>query len=202
MKSSSRPPKDESAWVAAEAAEDAAHRAWHAGDLRTAFDQFRVGARLGWHGCMLDLGYFHDEGLGTLRSKHQAMHWYCRSFASGDVAAATHIAILFQERGYPRGKFHWLRRGALRGDGDALVDLARCHLAGVGVSRSTSRAVALARKALRSDRITPAGIENTRRVLASVWQLATLLPRGKGSARQPAGRPATTARTNSAFASV
>ena len=167
MKSVSRHPEEEAARDAAEAAEAAAHQAWDAGDLKTAFHEFRVGAALGLRGCMLDLGYSHDEGLGTLRSKHQAMHWYHQAFASGDVVAATNIAILFLERGNQRGKVHWLRRGALRGDGDALAELAQCHLEGVGVPRSASRAVALARKAMRSGWISPADIEDARRVLSS-----------------------------------
>ena len=72
------------------------------------------------------------------------MHWYRKAFASGDVAAATNIVILFWERGDLRRMLHWLRKGAKRGDGDAFVYLAGCCRAGVGVSRSTSRAATFA----------------------------------------------------------
>jgi TPR repeat protein len=168
MKPFPRNPDDDAARVAAEAVEEAAHQAWDIGDLRAAFDGFRAGAALGWCGCMINLGYFHDEGLGTLRSMDEAMRWYRKAFESGDVVAATNIAILFRERDNPRRMFHWLRRGALRGDGDAHVNLAQCYRDGAGVPRSTARAVACARKALRSRWISPAGIEDARRVLSSV----------------------------------
>ena len=85
MNSPPRHADAEAARFAAEAAEDAeeaAHLAVDAGDLKAAFDAFRVGAALVARGCMLDLGSFHDEGLGTLRSKHQAMHGYRQPFAS------------------------------------------------------------------------------------------------------------------------
>ncbi len=168
MKPFPRNSDQERARAAAEVVEDVAHQAWDAGDLKSAFGHFRAGAEHGWRGCMINLGYFHDEGLGTLRSKHAAMRWYRKAFESGDVAAATNIAILFRERGNPRRMCHWLRRGVLRGDGDALVDLARCHLGGTGVPKSTSRAVACARKALRSDWISLGAIEDARRLLSSV----------------------------------
>ena len=168
MKPSPRNPDDDAARVAAETLEEAAHQAWDAGDLKAAFDNFRAGAALGWRGCMINRGYFHDEGLGTLRSKHEAMCWYRKAFESGDVAAATNVAILFRERGNQRRMCHWLRRGVLRGDGDALVDLARCHLDGSGVPKSKSRAVACARKALRSNWISVGAIEDARRLLSFV----------------------------------
>ena len=153
--------------MAAEAAEEAAHQAWDAGDLKPAFEHFRAGAALGWRGCMINLGYFHDEGLGTLRSKHEAMRWYRRAFESGDVVAATNVAILFRERGSQRRMCHWLWRAASRGDGDALVDLARCHLDGRGVPKSKSRAVACARKALRSNWISAGAVEDARRLVSA-----------------------------------
>lgn len=63
--------------------EEEAHRAWESGDLAAAFSCFRLGANDGQLGCMLDLGYFYDEGMGTLRSKHDAMRWYKRAFLNG-----------------------------------------------------------------------------------------------------------------------
>ena len=44
--------------------EDEAHRAWASDDLARAFNCFRLGANDGQLGCMMDLGYFYDEGLG------------------------------------------------------------------------------------------------------------------------------------------
>lgn len=61
-----------------------AHEAWGSGDLNLAFELFSKGACQGSDGCMLDLGYFYDEGIGTAVDKQQAMYWYkkpggCRS---------------------------------------------------------------------------------------------------------------------------
>jgi len=137
--------------------EEAAHRAWSAGDLVAAFASFRRGANEGHPGCMLDLGYFFDEGLGTARSKHQAMHWYRRAFTCGVLAAATNVALLFRERGGYRKMYRWLQIGGQRGDGDALVEIARCCLDGLGTARSRTMATSYARKALRTGQITPAG---------------------------------------------
>jgi len=58
MKPSPCRPDNEAVYIAAEAAEEAAHRAWGSGDLKIAFDEFCVGAALGWHGCMMNPGYF------------------------------------------------------------------------------------------------------------------------------------------------
>ena len=148
--------------------EEEAHRAWESGDLAAAFSCFRLGANDGQLGCMLDLGYFYDEGMGTLRSKHDAMRWYKRAFLNGDSGAASNIAILFRERGNHRQVFRWFIAAARRDDGDALVEVAKCYLMGLGVPRSTMMAIANARKALRSTHISPAGREDARGLLATL----------------------------------
>ena len=139
--------------------EEDAHRAWGSGDLAGAFNCFRLGANDGQYGCMMDLGYFFDEGLGPLCSKHEAMRWYKRAFLNGDSCAASSIAILYRERGNHRGMLRWFIADARRGDGDALVEVAKCYLAGLGTPRSTTMAIAYAHKALRSTQISPAGRE-------------------------------------------
>ncbi len=70
---------------------------------------------------MLDVGYFYDEGMGTPASKYQAGIWYCKARHAGDFVAANNLAILFQERHVYRSAFHWFRKAALDGDGDAWV---------------------------------------------------------------------------------
>ena len=39
-----------------------AHAAWEADNLKFAFEAFLEGAIQGFEGCMLDVGYFYDEG--------------------------------------------------------------------------------------------------------------------------------------------
>ena len=148
--------------------EEEAHRAWESGDLASAFMCFRLGANGGQVGCMMNLGYFYDEGVGTLRSKHDAMRWYKRAFLNGDSSAASNIAILFRERGNHRQMFRWFVAAARRDDGDALVEVAKCYLMGLGVPRSTMMTIANAHKALRSAHISPAGREEAFGLLAAL----------------------------------
>jgi uncharacterized protein len=148
--------------------EEEAHRAWESGDLAGAFRCFRLGANGGQLGCMIDLGYFYDEGIGTLRSKHDAMRWYKRAFANGDSAAASNIAILFRERGNHRRMFRWFIAAARRDDGDALVEVAKCYQMGLGVPRSTMMTIVNARKALRSRHLSIAGREEALGLLAAL----------------------------------
>ena len=152
--------------------EEDAHRAWESGDLAGAFNCFRLGANDGQPGCMMDLGYFYDEGLGTLRSKHEAMRWYKRAFLNGDSCAASNMAILFRERGSHRHMFRWFVAAARRDDGDALVEASKRYLMGLGTPRSTTMAIAYARKALRSAHISPAGREEAVGLLATLYENA------------------------------
>lgn len=148
--------------------EEDAHDAWESGDLRGALMRFRMGAAEGRRGCMMDLGYFYDKGLGTARSKHEAMHWYKQAFLNGDACAASNVAILFRERGSPRHMFRWFRAAARRDDGDALVEVAKCYRSGLGVARSKWMAIVYARRALRSWQITPAGREEAMGLLSAL----------------------------------
>lgn len=137
--------------------EESAHQAWDCGDLTRAFSCFRLGALDGQRGCMMNLGYFYDEGLGTLRSKHQAMHWYKQAFRQGDACAGSSIAILYRERDADRKMLRWFMAAGRRGDGDAWVEAARCCVIGRGAPSSAAMAMACARQAIRSRLITPAG---------------------------------------------
>ena len=148
--------------------EEEANSAWASGDLPGAFRCLRLGASDGQRSCMMNLGYFYDEGIGTLRSKHEAMRWYKRAFASGDSGAASNIAILFRERGSHHHMFRWFIAAARRDDGDALVDVAKCYQMGLGVPRSTMMTIANARKALRSTRLSVAGREEALGLLAAL----------------------------------
>jgi TPR repeat protein len=96
------------------------------------------------------------------------MYWYRRAFKGGDSCAASNIAILFRERGSHRHMLHWFRVAAKHDDGDALVEVAKCYLNGHGAPKSKSMAVAYARKALRSSRITLAGREEAVGILSAL----------------------------------
>jgi uncharacterized protein len=149
----------------ASAIEHQAHLAWDAGDLRRARILFAQGASLGATGCMLNLGYFYDEGLGVRQSKQKAMHWYKRAYRKGSSAAASNIAVLYSERGSFRLAVAWYKRAAGLGDGDAQLSLAHHYAIGLGVRRSLAATSRHASRALRSQYITPAGREEAAALL-------------------------------------
>ena len=143
-----------------------AHAAWDNAQFQRAFRLFERGAICGIRGCMLDLGYFYDVGIGTRADKSKAMYWYMRAYRLKDGAAASNIAILYRERGNNRLAFHWFKRAADLGDGDANLELAKCYLAGRGAKRSISRATQQLRITIASKSVTPASKLEARKILA------------------------------------
>jgi len=142
-----------------------AHDAWEKGELESAFSLFCQCAELGQVGCMLDLGYFYDEGLGVGIDKEKAMAWYRRAYRRGVSAAASNIAILYREQRRHRLERQWIERAVALGDGDAEVHLAKLYLAGKGARRSKAMAKALLTKATTSGKITEVSREEAAALL-------------------------------------
>ncbi len=145
-----------------------AHEAWDGGDLKKAFELFNQCAANGFIGCMLDLGYFYDEGLGVAQDKTKAMFWYKRAYRKGDSSAASNIAILYREQGRNNLMFQWFQRSVALGDGDSEVELAKLYMQGIGVRKSLSKAKELLRRAQASAHITEAGREEATEMLGSL----------------------------------
>jgi TPR repeat protein len=152
--------------------EEAAHEAWDAGNLRVAFSLFTECVKTGSVGCIVNLGYFYDEGLGVKQDKGRAMYWYKRAYRQGEGAAASNIAILYREAGRRALTYQWLCRAADLGDGDAEVEVAKLLAAGIGVRRSVPFALAALKRARRSRNITPGGREEAAKVAASLRSAA------------------------------
>jgi TPR repeat protein len=133
-----------------------AHSAWDHGRHKQALQLFQRGAHAGLIGCMLDLGYFYDVGIGTRPDKAMAMHWYKRAYRKGDAAAASNIAVLYKEQGKSRLAFGWYARSAALWDGDSSLELAKLCLSGQGFRRSIPSAKKHLRAALSSRHITEA----------------------------------------------
>jgi TPR repeat protein len=91
--------------------------------------------------------------------KSHAMHLYKRAWRQGSQVAANNIAILYREQRQHRLMFQWFLRAANAGDGDALVELAKCYLGGVGVRKSSRDALRCLASAIASDCITEASRE-------------------------------------------
>jgi hypothetical protein len=145
-----------------------AHAAWENNQDTLAFQLFSQAVSAGLENCMLNLGYFYDEGLGTKQDKEKAMYWYKRAYRKGSSAAASNIAILYRERSNFRLVAQWFRKSANLGDGDSAVELAKLYLNGTGVRRSETEALHWLREAQSSRLITEAGREEASSLLAQV----------------------------------
>ena len=149
-----------------------AHAAWDSGNLRLAFKLFATCAEAGDVSCILNLGYFHDEGIGTKKDKGRAMYWYRRAYRKGSAAAASNIAILYREVARSRLSYQWVTRAAQLGDGDAEVVRAKLLAYGQGVRRSLSLARAALTRARCSKHITPAGKDEATSLFATLRSAA------------------------------
>src|SRR4051794_28341671 len=106
--------------------EESAHLAWEAGNRRRAFRLFLQCAESGSnaYGCMLNVGYFYDVGMGVKQDKQLAMLWYKRAYRLGCSASACNIAALYREMGRYALTYQWYCRAAKLGDGDAEIETA------------------------------------------------------------------------------
>lgn len=144
-----------------------AHEAWENNNLILAFELFSECAHQNHIDSMLSLGYFYDEGIGTVANKKLAMYWYKKAYQRGNSAAASNIAILYREQQRFKHAFQWFQRSAKLDDGDAEVELAKLCISGQGIRKSFNRATKYLRNALNSTHITPVGIEEAETLLLS-----------------------------------
>ncbi|MCH7331885.1 tetratricopeptide repeat protein [Acinetobacter modestus] len=145
-----------------------AHEAWDVGDLDLAFELFSICAAQNSDGCMLDLGYFYDEGIGRIANKKQAMYWYKKAYRLGSSAAASNIAILYREQGRFNLTAQWFRRATQLNDGDAEIELAKLLIAGKGIRKSLPAAKEHLLRALASTCITPDGLKEAEELLSQM----------------------------------
>ncbi|MFL6740474.1 MAG: tetratricopeptide repeat protein [Sphingomicrobium sp.] len=122
-------------------------------------------ASLGCSACLTRLAYMFDVGIGVEVDKSRAMHLYKSAWRQGNELAANNIAILYRERGQHRLMFQWFLRAEKAGDEDALVELAKCYLNGVGVRKSDQHALRCLASAVSSDCITEASREEAEALL-------------------------------------
>jgi len=108
----------------------------------------------------------HDNGVGCQVDKAMAMHCYKQAWKTRDLCAANNIAVLYREAGKRRLMFRWFGKAATEGDGDALVEVAKCLIGGLGVRRDLSAAMRSLAAAKESENITPAGREEAELLLA------------------------------------
>lgn len=156
--------------------EDQAYEAWDAERYSDAFSLFLAAEAHGARIVRLNIGYCFDEGLGTPPSKYQALAWYRRAHVADrrSGSAASNIALVMRKRGAHGSAFRWFQKSAVRRDGDTCVDLAKCYLTGLGVTRSAPLGLTLLRRAIRSKHITPAAREEAQSLLRAQGVLLSL----------------------------
>ena len=142
-----------------------ASTAWESGNLKLAYDLFSVGAKHGDSASQISLGYFYDLGIHVPKSKSRALFWYRSAYRDGSCSAASNIATVYRDTKEYGKMIWWLRKAISMGDGDALLDLGRCYLRGIGVRKNRGKAAALFEQVLKSDHVTLDGEENARREL-------------------------------------
>jgi uncharacterized protein len=136
-----------------------------AGNYELARQSFEQAASLGCVNCLTRLAYMFDIGIGVGEDKNRAMHLYKRAWRQRSQAAANNIAILYREQRKYRLMFQWFWRAADAGDGDALLELGKCYLNGVGVRKSDQDALRCLAFAISSDWITEASREEAQELL-------------------------------------
>jgi len=67
----------------------------------------------------------HADGIGVRRNVEIARTHYLRAYRRGIGLAALNLSVLYRNTGNQRGEMRWLRRAALAGEDDAVVEVAR-----------------------------------------------------------------------------
>lgn len=142
-----------------------ADAAEEAGNYELARQSWERAASLGCADCLTRLAYMFDVGIGVQVDKSHAMQLYRRAWRRGSQVAANNIAILYREQRQHRIMFQWFLRAAKGGDGDALVELAKCYIGGTGVRKSGQEALRCLASAISSDCITEASREEAQALM-------------------------------------
>ncbi|HRE15641.1 MAG TPA: hypothetical protein PLW86_01065 [Rhodocyclaceae bacterium] len=91
------------------------------------------------------------EGLGLPRDIEQALHWYKKAAAEGNVKAIYNLALMYSDgRGVPRDEKHaafWYRKAAYFGYANAQYNLALMYAEGRGLPQDDKQALYWYRKA-------------------------------------------------------
>ena len=106
-----------------------------------------------------------DVGIGVEVDKSHAMHLYKRAWRWGSQVAANNIAVLYREQNRHQLMFQWFLRAANGGDGDALVELAKCYRGGIGVRKRGQDALRCLASAISSNCITEASREEAQALM-------------------------------------
>jgi len=148
-----------------------ADKEWDKGNLKIAFELFLENAKAGDESSQNSLGIFYESGYGIRKNAKKALYWYKRAVKTGSEAGMFNIALYYFKKGNPaRAKF-WYKKAIKSGDGDAALEIAKIYLSSKKNKHNINCAKKYLRKALKCapmERITPNGIEEAEKLLATI----------------------------------
>jgi len=114
----------------ADSAEDFANasRLWDQGQLSRAFKLFLKLAKRGDRAAELNVGYFHDLGLGVRKNPRSAIRWYMRAHRHGNPSAAHNIGTIHRDREDTKRALMWFRRALSSGNVGSALEIAKLYL--------------------------------------------------------------------------
>lgn len=125
--------------------------------------------------------------VGRRRSHAEGLRWYRAAAARGDSAAAFNLAMTYLNAGRHRLAVKWFRRVAGPAcQPEALLELARAELFGLGIRRNVPAALRKLRGAAgeRRGRLSPFDIETSMVLLGTLYREGWLVRRDYGAACQ------------------
>lgn len=157
---------------------DRAESAWKAGNHRQALRLFVQAVAKCSRGAVLNVGYFHDEGLGVKPDKEEALKWYRRAHRQGDDSGTHNIGLIWRERGDTRRAIQWLERAVAAGNDDSRLQLAAIYL-------SCGRKAEAKRHLMRLQRSSTATVASRRQARAKLRALESKTVRAKHGRTSP-----------------
>jgi len=138
-----------------------ADKMWRRGRLRDAFKLFLSAAEKGDRASQLNVGYFYDNGMGTTKSREEALRWYKLAYRRGDASAATNIGAIWRDEKSPRRALSWFQRAVKLGDDGSNLEIAIHYLRN---EHNPRRAIRCLDRVLQSSRVSEAELEKAKRL--------------------------------------
>lgn len=120
-------------------------------DLDKALQWFRYGAERNYRGCLSDLGFAYQHGIGVEKNPLKAVELYQKSINQGYDGAKSNLGYLYLmgedlPQDYPKA-MQLFEEASAKNDIGGTINLAVMHFNGLGCDRNPSTAFTLLEKA-------------------------------------------------------
>ncbi len=139
-----------------------AYSLYERGKVAESFEWFLKGASAGDASCMIWVGVLYGDGVKQDIRNQREIGWYKRAWRSGDLSAATNIAIVYRNQKHYANAEIWFRKAINSGDGDANLELAKM-LAMLG--RSEEEICSYLEETIASKHVTGDSVEEAEQLL-------------------------------------